>query len=147
MTQMATTKTDGTVPTNYTLCIKGDCPKAATCLRHRATQMMQADVQRWSIVSPAYLTQVEGECPMYRSAEKVQYARGFVRMMSAMTVQQAHTVKDGIIATFGMAMYYRMRKGTRLITPAEQETIYNLLEQQGITERPTFDACTEDYLW
>ena len=84
---------------------------------------------------------------MYRSAEKVQYARGFVRMMSALTVQQAHAVKESLIATFGMAMYYRMRKGTRLITPTEQETIYNLLEQQGITERPAFDAYTEDFLW
>ena len=55
--------------------------------------------------------------------------------------------EECLIATFGMAMYYRMRKGTRLITPAEQETIYNLLEQQGITERPAFDAYTEDYLW
>ena len=147
MTQMATTKTDGTVPTNYTLCIKGDCPKAATCLRHRATLMIPADVQRWSILSTAYLVQIEGECPHYRSAEKVQYARSFVRMMSALTVKQAHALKDSIIATFGMAMYYRMRKGTRLITPAEQETIYKLLEQQGITERSAFDAYTEDYLW
>ena len=147
MTQNPTTKNSEKVPNNYTLCIKGDCPKASNCLRHVAVAMMPAEVQRWSIVSPAYLAQVEGECPMYRSAEKVQYACGFVRMMSAMTVQQAHTVKDSIIAAFGMAMYYRMRKGTRLITPAEQETIYNLLEQQGITERPAFDACTEDYLW
>ena len=147
MTQNPTTKNSEKVPNNYTLCIKGDCPKASNCLRHVAVAMMPAEVQRWSIVSPAYLAQVEGECPMYRSAEKVQYARGFVRMMSAMTVQQAHAVKDSVIATFGMAMYYRMRKGTRLITPAEQETIYNLLEQQGITERPTFDAYTEDYLW
>ena len=147
MTQESATKTSEKVPNNYTLCIKGDCPRAANCLRHVAVAMMPAEVERWQIVSPAYLAQMEGECPMYRSAEKVQYARGFVRMMSAMTVQQAHTVKDSIIATFGMAMYYRMRKGTRLITPAEQETIYNLLEQQGITERPTFDACTEDYLW
>ena len=38
-------------------------------------------------------------------------------MMSELTVKQAHAVKEGIIATFGMAMYYRMRKGTRLITP------------------------------
>ena len=144
---MATTKKIETVPTNYTLCIKGDCPKATICLHHKATLMMSAEVQRWSIVSPAYLAQMEGECPMYRSAEKVRYARGFVRMMSAMTVHQAHVMKDGIIAAFGMAMYYRMRKGTRLITPTEQETIYNLLEQQGITERPPFDAYTEDYLW
>ena len=141
------TKKIETVPTNYTLCVKSDCPKAATCLRHKATQMMSAEVQTWSILSPAYLAQMEGECPHYRSAERVMYARGFVRMMSAMTVHQAHMVKDSIIATFGMAMYYRMRKGTRLITPAEQETIYNLLEQQGITERPAFDAYTEDYLW
>ena len=147
MTQMATTKTDGTVPTNYTLCIKGDCPKAATCLRHRATQMMQADVQRWSILSPAYLVQIEGECPHYRSAEKVRYARGFVQMMSALTVKQAHVVKDSIVATFGMNMYYRMRRGERLITPTEQEAIYQMLEQQGITTRPEFDAYIEDYLW
>ena len=147
MTQNPTTKNSEKVPNNYTLCIKGDCPKASNCLRHVAVAMMPSEVQRWSIVSPAYLAQMEGECPMYRSAEKVQYARGFVRMMSAMTVQQAHAVKDSIIAAFGMAMYYRMRKGTRLITPTEQETIYNLLEQQGITERPAFDACTEDYLW
>ena len=144
---MATTKKIETVPTNYTLCIKGDCPKATICLRHKATQMMSAEVQTWSILSPAYLAQMEGECPHYRSAERVMYARGFVRMMSAMTVHQAHVVKDSIIATFGMAMYYRMRKGTRLITPAEQGTIYNLLEQQGITERPAFDAYIEDYLW
>ena len=144
---MATTKKIETVPTNYTLCIKSDCPKAATCLRHKATQMMSAEVQTWSILSPAYLAQMEGECPHYRSAERVMYARGFVRMMSAMTVHQAHMVKESLIATFGMAMYYRMCKGTRIITPTEQETIYNLLEQQGITERPAFDAYTEDYLW
>ena len=147
MKQESSTKTCEKVPNNYTLCIKGDCPKAANCLRYVAVAMMPAEVQRWSIVSPAYLVQIEGECPMYRSAGKVRYARGFVRMMSAITVHQAHVMKEGIIAAFGMAMYYRMRKGTRLITPAEQETIYNLLEQQGITERPAFDAYTEDYLW
>ena len=147
MKQLKTRQMNGEVPNNYSLCIKGDCPKAENCLRHVAVEMMPAEVQRWSIVSPAYLAQMEGECPMYRSAEKVQYARGFVRMMSAMTVQQAHAVKESLIATFGMAMYYRMRKGTRLITPTEQETIYNLLEQQGVTERPAFDAYTEDYLW
>ena len=147
MKQNSATKTSEKVPNNYTLCITSDCPKAANCLRHAAVAMMSAEVQRWNIVSPAYLAQMEGECPMYRSAEKVQYARGFVRMISAITVHQAHVMKDSIIATFGMAMYYRMRKGTRLITPAEQETIYNLLEQQGITERPAFDAYTEDYLW
>ena len=136
-----------TVPTNYMLCLKSDCPKATMCLRYKATQMMQTDVQRWSILSPAYLAQMEGDCPHYSSTEKVQYARGFVRMMSALTVKQADAMKDSIVSTFGMNMYYRMRRGERFITPTEQEAIYQMLEQQGITTRPEFDAYVEDYLW
>ena len=147
MPQQTTTKTSVEVPTSYTLCIRRECPKAETCLRHVATQMMPAEVQTWSILSPAYLAQTEGECPHYRTAEKVKYARGFVRMMSALTVKQAHVVKDSIVATFGMNMYYRMRRGERLITPTEQEAIYQMLEQQGITTRPEFDDYIEDYLW
>ena len=144
---MATTKIGEEVPTNYTLCLKGDCPKATMCLRHKATLMMQAEVQTWSILSPAYLTKIEGECPYYRLAEKVQYARGFVQMMSSLTVKQANAMKDSIVAKFGMNMYYRMRRGDRLITPTEQEAIYQILEQQGVNNRPDFDAYVEDYLW
>ena len=147
MAKQKTPQTSGEVPTNYTLCIKSDCPRAAMCLHYKATQMIPADVMKWSILSPAYLAQTEGECPHYRTAEKVKYARGFVRMMSALTVKQAHVVKDSIVATFGMNMYYRMRRGERLITPTEQEAIYQMLEQQGVTTRPEFDAYIEDYLW
>ena len=134
-------------PTTIPSALRVIAQKAANCLRYVAVAMMPAEVQRWSIVSPAYLAQMEGECPMYRSAEKVQYARGFVRMMSAMTVQQAHAFKGDIIATFGMNMYYRMRREERLITPTEQEAIYQMLEQQGVTTRPEFDAYEKDYLW
>ncbi len=147
MTKDSATKTTEKVPTNYTLCLKSDCPKAANCLRHAAMAMMPAEEQKWSIISPAYLAQMEGECPHYRSAERALYARGFVRMMSALTVKQAHAVKDSIVANFGMNMYYRMRRGERLITPIEQKEIYQLLEKQGVSTRPEFDAYVEDYLW
>ena len=80
------------VPNNYTLCITGDCPKASNCLRHAAVSMMPTEVQKWSIISPAYLAQMEGECPHYRSAEKVQYARGFVRMMRTLPVNVSEMV-------------------------------------------------------
>lgn len=147
MEQLTTTKTNGKVPTNYMLCTKDDCPRASQCLRYIAGEMMPADVQTWRIVSPVHLAQSKGECAYYRSAEKVRYARGFVRMMSALSVTQASAMKESIIATFGMAMYYRMRKGTRPITPIEQETIYGLLGKLGVTARPEFDAYAEDYLW
>ena len=147
MNRLTTTKINGTVPHDYTLCINDKCPKVAICLRRIAVSMMPAEVQKWSIVSPAYLAQIEGECPMYRLAQKVRYARGFVRMLSALTVAQAHAVKENIISAFGMAMYYRMRKGTRPITPDEQEMICGMLAEAGVADRPEFDAYVEDYLW
>lgn len=135
------------VPTNYTLCIKGDCPKAATCLRHRATQMMQVDVQRWSILSPAYLVQIEGECPHYRSAEKVKYARGFVRMIRTLPVNISEMVAHTLIARFGRNTYYDMRKGKRAIAPAEQEIILAVVAECGAQQEVVFDSYEENYQW
>ena len=51
MAQQTNTQMNEKVPTNYTLCIKRDCPKAETCLHHVATQMMPAEIQKWSGVT------------------------------------------------------------------------------------------------
>lgn len=147
MTQQTNTQMNEKVPTNYTLCIKGDCPKAATCLRHRATQMMQADVQRWSILSPAYLVQIEGECPHYHSAEKVKYARGFVRMIRTLPVNISEMVAHTLIARFGRNTYYDMRKGKRAIAPAEQEIILAVVAECGAQQEVVFDSYEENYQW
>ena len=144
---MVTTKKIETVPTGYTLCIKGDCPKATTCLRHKATQMMPADVQKWSILSPAYLVQIEGECPHYRSTEKVQYARGFVRMIRTLPVNISEMVAHTLIARFGRNIYYDMRKGKRAIAPAEQEIIRTVVAECGAQQEVVFDAYEENFQW
>ena len=147
MTQQTATKTNGEVPNNYTLCIKGDCPKAATCLRYAATEMMPAEVQKWSIVSPAYLSQTKGECPVYRSAEKVQYARGFVRMIRTLPVNVSEMVAKRLIAHFGRNAYYDMRKGKRPIAPAEQEIIRTVVAECGAQQEVVFDSYEEGYQW
>ena len=144
---MATTKTSVEVPTSYTLCIKGDCPKAAMCLRYKATQMMPGEVQKWSILSPAYLAQIENECPHYRSAEKVQYARGFVRMIRTLPVNIAEMVAHKLIARFGRNAYYDMRKGKRAIAPAEQEVIRTVVAECGALQEVVFDAYEENFQW
>lgn len=147
MPQLTMTKTNGAVPTNYLLCLKSDCPKAATCLHHAATEMMPAGVQMWNILSPKYLTQIEGECPHYRSAEKVQYARGFVRMIRTLPVNVSEMVAKRLIARFGRNAYYDMRKGKRAITPAEQEIILAVVAECGAGQEVVFDAYEEDYQW
>ena len=147
MKQNSATKTCEKVPNNYTLCIKGDCPKAANCLRHVAVAMMPAEVQRWSIVSPAYLTQIEGECPMYRSAEKVRYARGFVRMVRTLPVNISEMVMHKLIARFGRNGYYDMRKGKLAIAPAEQEIIRIVVAECDAQQEAEFDGYEMGYQW
>ena len=147
MAKQKTPQTSGEVPTSYTLCIKGDCPKAAMCLRYKATQMMPGEVQKWSILSPAYLAQIEGECPHYRSAEKVQYARGFVRMIRTLPVNISEMVAQKLIARFGRNAYYDMRKGKRAIAPAEQEVIRTVVAECGALQEVVFDAYEENFQW
>lgn len=136
-----------TVPTNYMLCLKSDCPKATMCLHHKATLMMQADVKTWSIFSPAYLAQIEGECPHYRSAEKVMYARGFVRMIRTLPVSISEMVAHKLIARFGRNAYYDMRKGKRAIAPAEQEVIIAVVAECGAQQEVVFDSYEENFQW
>ena len=147
MAKQKTSQTNVEVPTNYTLCIKGDCPKAAMCLRHKATLMMQADVQTWSILSPTYLAQIEGECPHYRSAEKVRYARGFVHMLRTLPVNISEMVAHKLIAHFGRNAYYDMRKGKRAIAPTEQEVIIAVVVECGAQQEVVFDSYEENFQW
>ena len=136
-----------TVPTNYMLCIKSDCPKAATCLRYKATQMMPTEVKTWSILSPAYLAQMKGECPHYRLAEKVRYARGFVRMIRTLPVNISEMVAQKLIARFGRNAYYDMRKGKRTIAPTEQEVIRTVVAECGALQEVVFDSYEENFQW
>lgn len=136
-----------TVPTNYMLCLKSDCPKSTMCLRHKATLMIPADMIEWSILSPAYLAQMKGECPHYRSAEKVRYARGFVRMIRTLPVNISEMVAQKLIARFGRNAYYDMRKGKRTIAPTEQEVIRTVVAECGALQEVVFDSYEENFQW
>lgn len=147
MTQDSATKTTEKVPNNYTLCIKDDCPKAANCLRHVAVAMMSAEVKTWQIVSPTHLSEVEGDCPYFRSAEKVEYARGFVRMVRSLPVNVSETVAHKLIARFGRNGYYDIRKGKLAIAPAQQEIIRTVVAECGAQQEVEFDSYEIGYQW
>lgn len=135
------------MPKTYRLCVKTDCPRAAECLRSIALTMVSPDEQSIQIINPAYLSTIEGDCPVYRSAEKVRYARGFVKMLSELTVSQANLLRQTLEHDFGHARYFRLRAGERLIDPATQEHIRQAMVRIGITDLPDFDAYVEEYDW
>ena len=135
------------MPKTYRLCVKTDCPRAAECLRCIALAMVSPDEQSIQVINPAYLSTIEGDCPVFHSAEKVRYARGFVKMLSGLTVTQANLLRQTLEHEFGHARYFRLRSGERLIDPATQEHIRQAMVRIGITNLPDFDAYVEEYDW
>jgi hypothetical protein len=144
---MKTETSSRPMPKTYRLCIKTDCPRAAECLRSIALTMVSPDEQSIQVINPAYLSTIEGDCPVFHSAEKVRYARGFVKMLSGLTVSQANLLRQTLEHEFGHARYFRLRSGERLIDPATQEHIRQAMVRMGITDLPDFDAYVEEYDW
>lgn len=144
---MKTETSSRPMPKTYRLCIKTDCPRAAECLRSIALTMVSPDEQCIQVINPAYLSTIEGDCPVFRSAEKVRYARGFVKMLSGLTVTQANLLRQTLEHDFGHARYFRLRSGERLMDVATQEHIRQAMVRIGITDLPDFDAYVEEYDW
>ena len=144
---MKTETSSRPMPKTYRLCVRTDCPRAAECLRSIALAMVSPDEQSIQIINPVYLSKIEGDCPVFRSAEKVRYARGFVKMISSLTVSQANALRQTLEHDFGHTRYFRLRAGERLIDPATQEHIREAMVRIGVTDLPDFDAYVEEYDW
>lgn len=136
-----------TIPFNYALCLKRECPKAATCLRQLVERQIPDNVEYWTIISPKYQTTLEGDCPHYRSDTKNSYARGLKNMLDNMPYSQMKDVVSHLMNLFGRRSYYRVRNGERQLSPEEQKSIQNILKRCGVTEPQKFDAYIEDYAW
>lgn len=94
------------VPFDYPLCLNGQCPKAATCLRQLAMQSMPTEKDYWKIISPKRLATVKGECPFYRSSQKARYAKGFMNMLNSLPYNKRGIAIANLIAGFGQRTYY-----------------------------------------
>lgn len=135
------------VPYNYQICLKEECPQADTCLRQLVEQSIPAHIESWNIVSPKYLASLEVTCPYYRPSTKVRFAKGFIRILESLPYKQMQAVIARLSDYFGQRTYYRVRKGERLLSPAEQKGVLNVLKNCGVTHPQDFDAYTEEYDW
>ena len=135
------------VPVNYLMCLNQDCPKADGCLRQRIVQSVPAEIDRWNIVSPKLLAASTGDCPYYKTAEKVRYAKGFIKMLDNLPHKQMQTVIRCLMDFFGYRMYYRARKGERLLSPGEQQNLLKIVENCGVSQPQDFDTYIEEYDW
>lgn len=135
------------VPHDYILCLNQQCPKASTCLRQLVEQEITNETEYYVVINQKHPKMLEGECPHYRCSKKVSFAKGFMKIMANLTKTQTSKIVPLLINHFSQRTYYRIRKGERLIFPAEQQEIIRILKMCGVAEPIEFDAYVEDYEW
>lgn len=135
------------IPHLYALCLNRECPKADTCLRQLAERSIPSHIAFWQVVSPKHIAEMEKDCPYYRSNKKVRYARGFINILDNLPHKQMQAVSLNLIRFFNQRTYYRVRKGERPLSPAEQRAVLSILKQHGVDKPKEFDAYFEAYDW
>lgn len=135
------------VPYNYPLCLNRQCPKASTCLRQVIEQEVPDSVEFWVIISPKFQASLKGNCPHYHSNKKVKYAKGCMNILENLPHKQRQRAMTLLVERFSLRTYYRIRKGERLLSPAEQKDIQGILKKCGVTQKQEFDAYVEGYEW
>jgi hypothetical protein len=104
-------------------------------------------VRLWRVISPKYQKNQTGDCPYFRPSGKQTYALGFIGMLEQMSYRQMQEAASRLLNHFGRRTYYRVRKGERPLSPNEQKSILNILEQCGIGDPGKFDTYFETYDW
>lgn len=135
------------VPFGFLMCLNRECSKSDNCLRQLVERSVPQEIERWNIVSLKYLAALTDDCPYYKAAEKVRFAKGFIQMLENLPYKQMQLAVHRLMDFFGRRMYYRVRKGERLLSPAEQQNIQNILGSCGVSQPQKFDAYIERYEW
>lgn len=132
----------------YTVCFSTSCPQHEHCLRWNVGQLIPHDIKDCQCVNPHHDNVATEQCPMFRSAEKVLWARGMTHILTDnMPRRVDSTVRAELIKRLNRTYFFEYRNGTRLISPAMQEEIRTLYQQAGWTGDIQFDEYFEDYDW
>lgn len=132
----------------YTVCFNEQCPLHEQCLRWRVGQQMPQDVEVCQCVNPHFEGVATDQCPMYRSDEKVRWAKGMTKIFTDdMPKKVEKAVRQALEIRYNRTYFFEYRNGTRLIHPDMQEEIRNLFRQNGWTEEVQFDEFVESYQW
>lgn len=132
----------------YTVCYVDNCPLHTQCLRWQVGQHVPTTHSSYCCVNPHFEGVATDNCPMYRSDQKVRFAKGMLHTFTGdMPKRVESAVRYGIMSLTCRTYYFEYRNGSRLIPPALQEAIRNLFRENGWTEDVQFDSYVEDYDW
>lgn len=153
--EIAASLRTGNMPKDYIYCPVADevCPRARHCLRALAYRMLPTMEQPAKpgpirIVHPACQTTAKDGCEYYREDTPVRFARGMTKLFDDIPHRLEADMRRRIMACFSCRSYYfQSRKGERLITPQEQQSIANVFRRAGLEAGPIFDSYIEEVYW
>ena len=132
----------------YTVCYADTCPLRTHCLRWLVGQQMPHTYSAYRCVNPHFEGVATAECPLYRSDQKIRFAKGMTHTFTGeMPKRLEPAVRNGVIHLTNRTYYFEYRNGSRLIPPALQENIRKLFRANDWTEEVMFDGYVEDYDW
>ena len=132
----------------YTVCYVDGCPLRTQCLRWLVGQYVPDTYSSYRCVNPHFEGVATTKCPMYRSDQKVRFAKGMMHVFTDdMPKRLEPAVRQGVIGLTNRTYYFEYRNGTRLIPPALQENIRKLFRANEWKDEVTFDSYVEDYDW
>lgn len=135
------------VPYGFVHCFNGGCPLADGCLRHLVARHAPASAVFLTTVNPAAYPKQGEACPHFRGARRIRTAWGLTGAFDAIPHKTAVKLKGDIRRLFSKTTYYRILNKERSLSPAEQEAIARIFEEQGITEAVAYDSYEEAYDW
>lgn len=135
------------VPTYYALCQNEKCTKTDSCLRYLAHQSMPHTVAFYHVVNSKHIQKQHSECSYYRCNTPQQYAKGFIALLNRMPYKEMTLFQEKMMKHFSKTTYYRMRKGEKLISPAEQQYISKLIRNVSKSMDCSFDEYVVNYAW
>lgn len=133
------------IPDWWSFCPKSDCEMAETCLRHQVCVQAPPKYKRWTCVLPNAVK--DGKCEFYQKAEKVMMARGLNAIYKNVHEKYAlAAIRSTLTSEIGSkGSYYRYKDGERLINPAMQQMIIDVVHRFAPGVEVSFDKSFEDY--
>lgn len=128
------------IPQRVNYCVQDNCPKATQCARHILYQNNTQDKPSIMVLNPLLTPFNTDGCAHFREYKTVRYARGFRNIYNAIPVRLAKKFWTTLPSITSESMYYRMKRGERLLSPSLQQEILDAARRLGVPPSVGFDA-------
>mgnify|MGYP000850643931 CR=1 FL=1 len=135
------------VPEKYVHCFHDGCRQGSDCLRRLAALHAPKEVGVLRCVNPAAYPKRNGQCPYFRSTEKMRLAWGIATLCDDIPHGIATKLIPLVRQSFSKPTYYRILHQERPLYADEQKMIADLFARNGADRPPVYERYTESYDW